>query len=256
MKKILKYSLFVLFVIISCSMDEKITESISQYHLVLDSEIKLDFSEPSGLTYCPISQTLWVVNDSPANRIYNINLEGLTLQTFVIDGNDFEGISYDIITNTLWIVDEKTSEIINISLQGKEIKRIELPISQESSNSGLEGICLDSSGNIYLLKEKNPGKFYKINSDFTISTEIELTFASDYSGIWYDSSRDGFWIISDASEKLYLWDITNGIREQYSLNIPKVEGIVFVSDTNVFYLVSDSEAKLYKLHLEEYETNN
>lgn len=72
-----------------------------------------------------------------------------------------------------------------------------------------------------------------------------------YSGICYDDSRDGFWIVSDESEKLYLWDLTNGVREKYPLHLVKAEGIVFIAETSTIYIVSDSEQKLYKFHLEE-----
>ncbi|MBT3756847.1 MAG: hypothetical protein HOG24_11270, partial [Candidatus Cloacimonetes bacterium] len=46
-------------------------------------------------------------------------------------------------------------------------------------------------------------------------------------------------------------DSTNGVREEYPLDIPKAEGIVYIAETNSFYIVSDSEQKLYKFHLEE-----
>ena len=248
-----KYLTFVIILLffISCSLDENITESEDSYILVLDSEIELDLAEPSGLSYDPTTQTLWTVNDPPTNQIYNISLDGELLQTLNFVGNDLEGIAFDLSTNTLWIAEEETSEIINISLQGEELQRVDLSISQYTSGSGLEGLCLGSSGEFYLLKEKDPGLFIEVSQDFTTLTETELSFADDYSGIYYDSTREGFWIVSDESEMLFLWDLTNGVREQYPLNFPKAEGIVFIAETNTFYIVSDSEQKLYKFHLEE-----
>lgn len=241
----------LLYILISCSLSESSTEPEETYILVLDSEIELDIAEPSGLTYDPNTQTLWTVNDPPNNKIYNISLDGELLQTLDFVGNDLEGITFDLSTNTLWIVEEGTSEIINISLQGEELQRIELSISQYTPGSGLEGLCLGSSGEFYLLKEKDPGLFIEVSPDFATLLETELSFSDDYSGICYDSTRDGFWIVSDESEMLYLWDLTNGVREQYPLNFPKAEGIVFIAETNSFYIVSDSEEKLYKFHLEE-----
>lgn len=243
--------ILLLHILISCRVDEGITESVKPYILVLDSEIELGFAEPSGLTYDPNTQTLWTVNDPPTNQIYSIGLDGELLQTLDFVGDDLEGIAYDISTNTLWIAEERTSEIVNISLQGEELQRILLSISQYNPESGLEGLCLGISGEFYLLKEKNPGLLIEVSQDFATLQETELSFANDYSGICYDATRDGFWIVSDESEKLYLWDLTNGVREQYSLNIPKAEGVVFIAETNTFYIVSDSEHKLYKFHLEE-----
>ena len=242
---------FILFSLISCSLSESSTDPVEQYTLVLDSEIELDIAEPSGLTYDPNTQTLWTVNDPPGNKIYNISLEGELIETLDFVGDDLEGVAFEISTNTLWVAEEGTSEIINISLQGEELQRVELSVSQYSTGSGLEGLCLGDSGEFYLLKEKDPGLFIEVSQDFTTLIETEISFADDYSGICYDSARDGFWIVSDESEMLYLWDLTNGVREQYSLNFPKAEGVVFIAETNTFYIVSDSEEKLYKFHLEE-----
>ncbi len=239
----------MLFALISCSVQDSPMEPQDQINLVLDFVVELDMPEPSGLTYDPNTQTLWTVNDPDNNKIYNISLEGELLETLTFIGDDLEGVAFD--TNTLWVADELTSEIINVSLQGEELQRVTLAVSQYSAGSGLEGLCLGDSGEFYLLKEKEPGLFIEVSHDFTTLTETELSFADDYSGIYYDSTRDGFWIVSDESEKLYLWDLTNGVREQYSLNIPKAEGVVFIAETNTFYIVSDSEHKLYKFHLEE-----
>ncbi|MDA3813196.1 MAG: SdiA-regulated domain-containing protein [Candidatus Cloacimonetes bacterium] len=247
----IKYFIFalMLFALISCSVQDSPMEPQDQINLVLDFVVELDMPEPSGLTYDPNTQTLWTVNDPDNNKIYNISLEGELLETLTFIGDDLEGVAFD--TNTLWVADELTSEIINVSLQGEELQRVTLAVSQYSAGSGLEGLCLGDSGEFYLLKEKEPGLFIEVSHDFTTLTETELSFADDYSGIYYDSTRDGFWIVSDESEKLYLWDLTNGVREQYSLNIPKAEGVVFIAETNTFYIVSDSEHKLYKFHLEE-----
>ncbi|MBT4333925.1 MAG: hypothetical protein HOK80_02655 [Candidatus Cloacimonetes bacterium] len=249
----LKYLLLILslFAIVSCNTDDNSTEPEDQFSLVLDFEVGLSFAEPSGLTYDPNTQTLWTVNDPPSNQIYNISLEGELLETLAFVGNDLEGIAYDISTNTLWIAEEELSDIVNVSLQGEELHREHLTLSQYYGGTGLEGLCLGSSGEFYLLKERNPGFFIEVSQDFSTLTEIELSFADDYSGICYDSTRDGFWIVSDESEKLYLWDSTNGVREEYPLDIPKAEGIVYIAETNSFYIVSDSEQKLYKFHLEE-----
>jgi len=242
---------FISFLSLSCDISDSTTEPQDQFSLVLDYQIGLSIEEPSGLTYDPNTQTLWTVNDPDNNKIYNISLEGELLETLSFTGDDLEGVAFDISTNTLWVADELTSEIINVSLQGDELQRIALPVSQYSSGSGLEGLCMGNSGDFYLLKEKNPGFFIEVSPEFTILSETEITFADDFSGICYDSTRDGFWIVSDESEMLYLWDLTNGVREEYPLDFSKAEGVVYIAETSSFYIVSDSEQKLYKFDLIE-----
>ena len=252
MKNVFYFTLLTLLLInVSCSEKKSsITEPEDQYSLVLESVIELDIEEPSGLTYDPNTGTLWTVNDPDNNKVYNISLTGELLQTLSYVGDDLEGIAYDNSTNSLWLAEEETSEIVNISLQGEELQRIELIISDYYGGTGLEGLCIGDSGEFYLLKERNPGLFIELSQDFSTLTEIDLSFADDYSGICYDSAREGFWIVSDESEKLYLWDSINGVREQFSLNFSKAEGIVFLPESQTFYIVSDSEEKLYKFSLQ------
>jgi uncharacterized protein YjiK len=234
----------------NCSISEDSSEPETQPVLVQDFEVSIDVEEPSGLTYDPNTQTLWTVNDPPNNQIYNISLSGDLLQILDFVGDDLEGVAYDNSNNTLWVAEEGNSEIVNVSLQGDELQRIEVPYTSSSPNSGLEGLCIGPAGDFFLLKEKDPGIFIKFSSDFLDIQETELTFADDFSGISYDASRAAFWIVSDESETLYLWDEINGVREQYLLDFPKAEGIVYIADTGHFYMVSDSEQKLYKFHLE------
>lgn len=251
--KIRKYIFYIiiLLVFVSCSLDDSVIKPADSVSLVLDYEVGLDIAEPSGLTYDPNTQTLWLVNDPPNNKIYNISLEGELLETLSFVGDDLEGIAYDIDANTLWIAEEALCEIVNVSLSGEEIERIDIPVSQYSTGSGLEGLCIVSPEEFYLLIEKDPGRFIEFNPELPSITETVVNFADDFSGICYNAERDGFWIVSDESEKLYLWDSENGVREEYSLYFPKAEGIIYVADTNSFYIVSDSEEKLYKFHIEE-----
>jgi len=249
--RLIIFVMFVSVIFSACDLEEVVNEPDNQFILKKISEFDLEISEPSGLTYDPNTQTLWTVNDPDNNQVYNISLTGELIQTLDFVGEDLEGIAYDNSTNSLWIVEEGLMEIVNLSLEGEELLRIELPNHQNSSNAGLEGICIDNFGNLNLLKEKDPGLFIQLNQDYSIASEIELTFADDYSGIFFDETRNGFWIVSDESQTLYLWDSENGVREQFFLDIPKAEGIVYVAETGHVYIVSDSEQKLYKFHFEE-----
>ncbi len=91
--------------------------------------------------------------------------------------------------------------------------------------------------------------FYSFDSSFNLQEEITLEFAEDYAAITYDATREGFWIVSDQNQSIYLWDQQNDVREEYSLPFSKPEGIVHFADSDIFYLVSDSEQKMYKMQL-------
>ena len=151
-------------------------------------------------------------------------------------------------SNTLWVVEEFASDAVNVSVSGEELARFDLPI-EPGTNSGAEGIYFIDENNICVVKEKDPGIFYSFDSSFNLQEEITLEFAGDYAALTYDNTRSGFWIVSDQNQSIYLWDQINSVREEYSLPFPKPEGIVYIEDSELFYLVSDSEQKLYKMEL-------
>ena len=54
-----------------------------------------------------------------------------------------------------------------------------------------------------------------------------------------------FWILSDKSQKLCRWSPQKGVLSEYPLPYTKAEGIVCDDATDLLYIVSDSENKLY-----------
>jgi uncharacterized protein YjiK len=244
--KILILLALSLVLLSNCSLSETQPTGVFLSLILIDS-FDLEILEPSDLCYDSSTNSLWTVSDN-TNLIYNIDFEGNILQTLPYTGEDLEGISYDHASNTLWIVEEFASDAVNVSVSGEELARFDLPI-EPGTNSGAEGIFFSDDNNICVVKEKDPGVFYSFDSSFNLNEEITLDFAEDYAAITYDYSKAGFWIVSDQNQSIYLWDQQNGVREEYSLPFQKPEGIVFIAETDFFYLVSDSEQKLYKMQL-------
>ncbi|MBS3767499.1 MAG: SdiA-regulated domain-containing protein, partial [Candidatus Cloacimonetes bacterium] len=162
--------------------------------------------------------------------------------TFVVE--DLEGIAYDFISNSLWIVEEENRNLINISMEGNLITRYDQIISGQD-NSGLEGICITPSGNFFIIKEKNPSLFIELNSNFSSEESIEMNIADDLSGMCYDRERQSFWLVSDKSKKLFLWNKTEGIKFESNLTYDKFEGIYYIEQENNIYIVNDEKNKLY-----------
>jgi len=112
------------------------------------------------------------------------------------------------------------------------------------SNSGLEGITYNFNDNtIFILNEKDPGLLIKLKSDFTILSKVKLDFASDYSGIFYESATNNLWIVSDQSKTINKCNLLGKLIESYPISVIKAEGIAVSNDK--IYIVSDAEAKLY-----------
>lgn len=232
----------LIFVFLSCSLDDPIAPE-QDGGLKFVGVYDLSVPEPSGLTFSNDRSSLWTVSDN-TNHAYELSLTGQILHELNYTGQDLEGIAYDSTDQTLWLVEELLREVVHIDLSGRELDRnsVDLP---GFGNSGLEGICLDPQQKKYLLNEKVPALWAKLNYDFTVSLQKEITDVIDLSGITWDSNRNMFWIVSDQSKMLFLWDPELGTITSYDLDFDKAEGVAFDPMQNRIYIVSDATGKLY-----------
>lgn len=215
--------------------------------LKLIASYALSLSEPSDLALDGSGMSLWTVTDRPG-RVHQLRLDGTLIRTLKFVGEDLEGIAYDASDRTLWVAEENLRQVVHLDLEGKVLSRHPLGLTGKK-NSGIEGLCLDAKGRMFVLNEKDPGLFLELDAKRSIATRRTLTFARDYSAITYDRDRDGFWIVSDQSQELYRCDRAAGVRQEFPLPFPKPEGIAVDAATKRAYLVSDSENRLYVFQL-------
>jgi len=234
--------LITIFSVISCNVEDSVGPQQSP-GLILIGEFDLSIPEPSGLTLNKDGTALWSVSDN-TNHVYNISLEGDVLTELNFTGNDLEGIVYDSTDNTLWLAEEQLREVVHIDLNGNELDRFSIDIPG-SGNSGLEGICLDTASTHYVLNEKDPRLWAKLRSDFSTQIQKEINEVDDLSGITFDRTKKMFWIVSDVSRLLFLWDPDQGIIKRFDLPFAKAEGVAYDPVLNRIYIVSDLTNKLY-----------
>ncbi|HGY54687.1 MAG TPA: hypothetical protein ENK44_03205 [Caldithrix abyssi] len=226
----------------SCNLSDSVEQPQSS-DLKLLNTYDLSIPEPSGLSLNADRSALWTVSDN-TNRIYSVSLEGELIDELRYEGNDLEGIVFDSLRNCLWLAEEQLREVVQVDLNGKELIRYSINLPG-SGNSGLEGICMDDLHSFYLLNEKNPRLWAKLNNDFSTSLQKSIDDVDDLSGITYDANRNMFWIVSDQSQLLFLWDPVQGMFVSYDLPFEKAEGVAYDPDLNRMYIVSDKTAKLY-----------
>jgi len=209
--------------------------------------IDLKVPEPSGLHFDNKTKTLWTVSDDNS-RIYNINLEGKIISSFVVDGTDLEGITM-INDSILVTILERDRIVVFLNKSGEEIRRFNINIKGKL-NSGLEGIAYNSiSSNFFILNEKQPGVLLEVNVDGKILNKKILNYAKDYSGLVYVQQDDELWMISDEDEVILKCKNEGTVIEEYKVNINQIEGIAIDSKNAKLYLVSDSQEKLYVFNL-------
>ncbi|MCI0513045.1 SdiA-regulated domain-containing protein [candidate division KSB1 bacterium] len=231
-------------ILAGCNVEEGNQAPPPKVTLKIVATYKLAIPEPSGIAFGENNAVLWIVSDQTGN-LYQTTLTGKILRTLDLQANDLEGVSYNRITSELLVVEEYTTNVIRLDTLGNIQSQFQ--ILNTHDNSGLEGICTNGAGQIFVVKEKNPGLWLALNPDFSINTRKELTFAADYADLVSDVLENRFWIISDQDQIIFLWDQNQGVLEKYEIPIANPEGIAYDAPRQLFYVVSDSEEKLYVL---------
>ena len=222
--------------------DEITIKVLNSLELVASHSLRVD--SPSGLSFGQDNNSLWTVSDKPGGRVVQIDLEGHTLRSLNYSGDDLEGISFDSSDSTLWMVDESQGKLIHIDTSGDIIGSQN--ISSVSDGSGLEGLAIDREhSRKFLLKEKDSGALITLDDLSLTQDYIRLTFAPDYSGVYYSSSLDKLWIVSHESSSIYLVNTSGEFLETYAVYMTQPEGIVFDETRQIFYLVDDTTERLH-----------
>jgi uncharacterized protein YjiK len=203
----------------------------------------LTILQPSDLAIDETGTILWAVTNP---TVYQLDLDGNVVKTLAYNGHDLEGVAYDPRDHTLWVAEENLREVVHLDLDGVKIGQAYAlqGLPPLEPNSGLEGICLNDSGTVFVLNEKHPGLFIRLKPDLSIASTLGLGFAGDYSGMAYDVPGKGFWIVSDQSQRLYRWT-PSGVQAQYTLPFPKAEGVAYDPVAHRIYVVSDATNTLY-----------
>jgi uncharacterized protein YjiK len=227
-----------------CSKSSKPTAPEVITSLPLLETHPLAIREPSDLAIDETGTILWTVTNHP-EKVYRLGLDGHLVDSLSYVGSDLEGVAYDPRDKTLWLAEENKRQVVHIDPQTDTVLGKYLTGITGEHNSGLEGICLNDSGTVFVLNEKRPGMFFRLRPDFTAPPGLGLGFALDYSGITYDVPKQCFWIVSDASQRLYRWTASGGVLSQYSLPFAKPEGVAYDPVAKRIYVVSDATNALY-----------
>lgn len=236
--------LFLCFFVLALFSCNDSIPKVQLEKLILLNEKPISILEPSGLSFNADKSLLYVVSDNTA-KVYKLSLKGAVLGSLEYEGEDLEGITVDPSSGNIFVVEERKREVVRLNKYGKEISRTTLDIENNKANNGLEGITFNNDNNhLFVLNEKNPGLLIELNETGKILKEIELDFASDYSGIYYESTEKVLWIISDQSRTVTKCDLEGNKIISYKLNSSNAEGIVVDPDSKKIYIVLDGMDKL------------
>ena len=216
--------------------------------LKIVEEYKLKVPEPSGLALSVDGKSLWTVSDQ-TSMVYLISLKGKIEKSFAVDAEDLEGVA--VISDTsIVVVAERTREVIFLNNEGKEYFRKKL-LYDDYDNNGLEGITINkNNGHIFVVKEKKPKVLIELDNKLKEVNRTKIHFANDLSGLDFINETNDLWIISDESRLAAKCSQDGKVKEKYNVTIEQIEGIAVDPASNIIYLVSDKNEKLYILKID------
>lgn len=243
--------IFGLYILLAVSLLSCKEEDVPEPEITLDliSQYSLNIKEPSGLSFFRNKNEFLAVSDE-TNKIYAISDVGEILGDFSFTGQDLEGITYDPILKNIFIIEEENHYIYRLDTNGVELNRFPIDLYYEEINHGPEGISWNPNTNhLFIVTEKKPGKLIEMDLNGEIINNYNLSFADDYSALFFDPIEQILWILSDESETLTSCDITGKALNKFNTGITKGEGLVVDQQNNKVYIVSDQNNKMYVLSL-------
>lgn len=238
-----QFSIFLLLVMLfsACKKNKEEENSlriISTYNVVVP--------ECSGLSY--YKNDLFITVSDRLEKVYIISKTGQLIDSLAYKGQNPEGVFWDSKTDYIYVVEEKSKEVVELNAIGEELNRFEVVYNNLYEKQGLEGITLNPvNDHLYIVSEKAPGFLFEFTRDGEEIRRFELTFAKDYSSVYYDQNLNKLWILSDNSATLTRCDLQGSPEESWNTGIVKGEGVVVDSQSRIAYIISDTDGKLYQL---------
>ena len=215
----------------------------------------------SGITYCPDSDSFFVVINNPT-QLLELNRQLELVRTIELEGfSDTEGVAYAG-PGQLIIADERkqTVALANIdkgtrTLVKSELAQITLNTNGEG-NKGFEGIAVDHENKtVYAVRERDPMRLLTIDGlldakrNISINDPLDLSRYSfdDLSGLHFDHHSGNLLVLSDESkliteinaqgDTVSFMDLEAGFNG-LSSSVPQAEGITMDDEGNL-YIVSE-----------------
>lgn len=214
----------------------------------------------SGLTYCPSSKTLFIVDDEGA--IFEITRDGEFVRKILLNGFfDVEGISY-VGASTFALIEEGVGrlDLVTINSQTKvlnvrDAKTYDIELNFD--NEGLEGLAYSAEEDVYFIaKQKKPKKIYKVKlssppPNFSIPFDAEWLPVKDISDMYLNPKISShLFALSNKSKRIIEIDAKTGQRlSSFSLlshiYFQKPEGLTFDEEERMYIVTEGTTDNFY-----------
>lgn len=233
--------LLLIFILASCKDNNH-----DEYPLLnLVSQYPINIPGISDLSSYTNEDEFLMVNDTLC-KVYVISTTGNIIRTLNYNGHDLEGVTYVPIDSSIFVVEEQKKEIVKMDTNGNEILRFPVEVNNLFVKHGPEGITYNSANeHLYLVNEKYPSLLIEMTLSGEIVDTSRLTFAKDYSAVFYDPLEGSLWILSEESQLLAKCDWSGNPVNRYKTGITKGEGLVVDSRQSRIYIISEHANSLF-----------
>jgi uncharacterized protein YjiK len=216
----------------------------AEYRLV--GTFPVDVKEPSGLTYDPVHDSLWTVQDGGGD-LYEIDKKGNVLKKVPLKSGDLEGIAYKPDTDTFLLAEERRREVVEVDRTGKVLRTIKVPIEWHywNLNYGIEGVAFEPrSKGIFVANEKKPCQVMEMEEDGCVVHVFDVEKVSDISDLYYDAANDRLLVLSHESKSILELNRMGHPLKSFPIEAVKAEGITKDSK-GYLYIICEDTSTLY-----------
>ncbi len=265
--------MIILLSIFGCSSSDAKLDS-TENKVINNNSIKdsvygkiVNLSEPSGICYSSLSDTLFVACDN--GFIYELSKNGKVInkKSFnSLKNHDFEGIAYNENEDLLFVAIEGSDNVLVLDRSLKSKRTINLNredssgrlILKKDKENGLEGIAIDQRGEVYISNQSfnkftldDPSAIIHIDSELGDIKEVINPSFLNISGLSF--YEDYLYMVSDTNNLLIKYDIPNKMIitsikvKTFSSDLKGIalEGVTFDNEDNI-YFTDDKGGKIFK----------
>ena len=227
---------------------------LKQYSAEKKVRLKHIPANASGMTYCPRSETLFIVLDAPA-LIFEYSCTGEYIRQIMLWGvKDPEGIAY-VGGDTFAVVDEENGILYEFSIN-KKTRRVRagkgknIKILKGTSNRGLEGLTFDpKTRRYYTVKEHSPIGIYAVGRRsggvFRACSPAKL-MVNDLSGVFFHRPSGHLLFLSHESSVVVEADAGGNVLGRMQVGLSKAEGVSMDDYGTIYVCGEPNEFQVYE----------
>lgn len=222
----------------------------------------VEVPEPSGLCYCPTTDTLFIVDDGDVDRppaVYELDLHARVLASHEI-GMDLEGVCYCSEDGLLYIADEADEIVYMLDPDGLEpAGQFEFasvfegePLLEEGGNGieGIEYIPGEGGGYFVLLNQDDPHALLKIeygaareagaSGEKAPLAKYWLLPTINLGSLHYDQTASELWVVHSWMNVMEVLDVPSMELKRWEVVPGAAQEAVAVDGQGRLWIGSDS----------------